>query len=124
MKFDSDWRTIGSRLVILDQSFANFSRLYANYRVISGCISCWTLIEVHSYRTFLESLMVPVQAVVDHVRQKLLAALARLKNGTVQDRIQFTKDRVSFNFVEGADFAITLFAPNLMGRQIHGTHRL
>jgi hypothetical protein len=68
--------------------------------------------------------MVSVQAVVDHVGQKLLAPLARLKNRTVQDRIQFVKDRGSLKFIEGAFFAIDSLAPNLMGRQIHATRHL
>jgi hypothetical protein len=83
MKLDADCRAVGGRLVILLQPSAYFSRLDSNYRIISGCVPCRTLKKVHSYCAFFESLMVPLQAVVDYVRQKLLAALAWLKNGTV-----------------------------------------
>jgi hypothetical protein len=76
MKFDADCRGAGVRLVILVQPFAHLSRLYPNYRIISGCIPCRALEQVHSYGAFFESLLVPLQAVVDHVGQKLLAALA------------------------------------------------
>jgi hypothetical protein len=62
--------------------------------------------------------------VVDYVRQKLLAALAWLKNGTVQDRVQFAKDRGSVEFIEDATLAIDFFVPNLIRGQIHGTHHL
>jgi hypothetical protein len=98
--------------------------MYANYRVISGCISSRTLIEVDSYRAFLESFVVPLQAVVDYVRKKLLAALAWLKNGTVQDRIQITKDGGSFDFIEDTSVAINTLASNILCYRTHGTHRL
>jgi hypothetical protein len=52
--------------------------------------------------------------VLDDVRKKLLAALAGLKNGTVQDRVQFTKDFGSFDLIESAGIAIESFAPNLL----------
>jgi hypothetical protein len=123
VKFDADRRVVGSRLVILIQPSANFSSLYANYRVISGCVSCGALKEIHSYCAFLESFVVPFQSVLDYVRKKLLAALAGLKNGTVQDRVQFTKDFGSFDFIESAGIAIVSFAPNLLCYQTHGTHR-
>jgi len=124
MKLDADRRIVGSRLVIVFQPLANFSSLYANYRIISGCVTCRTLKEVHSQGAFLDPLVVSGQAVVDHVRQKLLAALAPLKRGTVQDRIQFVKDRGFLKFIELAFFSIGFFAQDLVGRRIHGTHRL
>jgi hypothetical protein len=96
MKFDADFRAIGVRLVILIQPSPYVSRLNPNYRIISGCVPHGTLEEVDSYGAFFETLGVPLQAVVDYISQKLLAALAWLKNGTVQDRIQFAKDRGSF----------------------------
>jgi len=43
-----------------------------------------------------------------------LAALACLKYGTVQDRVQFTKDRGSFNIIESAGIAVDSFAPDLV----------
>jgi hypothetical protein len=92
MEFDADPRGVGGRLIILVQPSAYFSRLYPNYRIISGCVPYSTLKEVHSYCAFFESFVVPLQAVADYVRQKLFAALAWLKDGTVQDRIQFAKD--------------------------------
>jgi len=61
--------------------------------------------------------------VLDHVREKLLAALAGLKNGTVQDCVQFTKDFGSFDLIESAGIAIDSFAPNLLCYQTHGTHQ-
>jgi hypothetical protein len=124
MKLDADWRTVGSRLVILIQPSAYLSRLHANYRIISGCVPCRTLKKVHSYCAFFEPLVVPLQAVVDSVGQKLLAALACLKNGTVQDRIQFAKNRGFLRFIEDAVIANNVLAPNLMCRQIHGIHSL
>jgi hypothetical protein len=48
MKLDADRRVVGSGLVILVQPLAYFSGLYANYRIISGCVTCRTLKEVHS----------------------------------------------------------------------------
>jgi hypothetical protein len=60
----------------------------------------------------------------DHVRKKLLAALACLKYGTVQDRVQFTKDRGSFNIIESAGIAVDSFAPDLVCRRTHDIHRL
>jgi len=92
MKFNADRRAVGGCLVILVQPSANFSRLYPNDGIISGCVPYMTLKEVHSYCAFFEPLVVPFKAIVDYVRQKLLAALAWLKGGTVQDRIQFAKD--------------------------------
>jgi hypothetical protein len=47
-----------------------------------------------------------------------------MKNGTVQDRIQFAKDGGLFKFIEGVRIAVNLFAPNLTRCRIHGTHRL
>ncbi len=123
MKFDADCRGVGVRLVILVQPSAYFSRLYPNYGIISGCVPCRTLEEVHSYGAFFEPLVVPLQAMVDYVRKKLLAALARVKNGAVQDRIQFAEDRGFFRFIEDAVIAINFFAPNLTRCRIHGTHR-
>jgi hypothetical protein len=99
MNFDADFRGAGVRLVILVQPFAYLSRLHPNYGIISGCVPCRTLEKVHSYCAFFEPLVVPLQAVVDYVSQKLLAALARVKNGTVQDRIEFAKDRGFFRFL-------------------------
>jgi hypothetical protein len=124
MKFDADCRAIGVRPVILVQPSAHFSRLYPNHGIISGCVPCRTLEEVHSYCAFFEPLVVPLQAVVDYVREKLLAALAWLKHGTAQDRVEFAKDGGFFNFVEGARITVNLFAPNLTRCRIHGTHRL
>jgi hypothetical protein len=114
VKLDADWRVVWGRLVILVQSSANFSRLYANYRVISGCVSCGALKEVHTDCAFLQAFVVPLQAVANNVRQKLLASLARLKNGTAQDRVQFTKDRGSFSSFDCARITINSFAPNLL----------
>jgi hypothetical protein len=97
--------------------------LYANYRVISGCVSCGALKKVNSYRAFLESVVVPFQAMADYVRKKLLATLAGLKNGTAQDRVEFTKDLGSFDLIESAGIAIDSFAPTLLCYQTHGTHQ-
>ena len=76
MKLDADWRTVGSRLVILIQPSPYFSRLHSNDRIVSGCVPRRTLKNVHPYCAFFESLVVPLQAVMDHEGQKLLAALA------------------------------------------------
>jgi hypothetical protein len=76
MKFDTDFRGVGVRLVILLQPSTHFSGLYANYRIIAGCVSCRALKEVHSYCAFFESLVVPLQAMMNYIRQKLLASLA------------------------------------------------
>jgi hypothetical protein len=46
-----------------------------------------------------------------------------LKNGTIQDRIQFTKNCGSFAFIEGAGVAIDSFAPDLSRYRTHGPHR-
>jgi hypothetical protein len=124
MKFDADRRVVGGRLVILVKSSAYFSRLYPNYRIISGCVPCRTLKEVHPNCAFFESLVVPLQAVVDHVRQKLLAPLAWLENRTVQDRIEFAKDGCFFKFIEGVGIASNLFAPNRINLRTHGTNTL
>jgi hypothetical protein len=123
VKLDADRRIVGGSLVILVQSSANFSRLNANYRVVSGCVTRGALKKINSYRAFLESFVVPFQPVADYVGKKLLAALARLKNGTVQDRVQFTKDFGSFDLIESAGIAIDSFAPNLLCYQNHGAHQ-
>ena len=124
MEFDTDRRVVGGRLVILVQSSTYFSRLYSNYRIISGCVSDRTLKEVHSYCAFFEALVVPLQAVVDHVRKKLLTALARLKDGAIQDRVQFPKYRGPLHVIEAAAIAVNLIMPNMICCQTHGAHCL
>ena len=124
MNFDADFRGVGVRLVILVQPFAYLSRLHPNYGIISGCVPCGTLEKVHSYCAFFEPLVVPLQAVVDYVSQKLLAALARVKNGTAQDRVEFAKDRGFFRFFQDAVIAINFFAPQRARCRIHGTYHL
>jgi hypothetical protein len=76
VKLDADRQVFGGRLVILIEPPANFSGLYSNYRVISGRVSRRALKEVNSNDAFLEPLLVPLQAVLDYVRKKLLASLA------------------------------------------------
>jgi len=124
VKLNADRQVFWGRLVILVEPPANFSGLYSNYRVISGRVSRRALKEVDSNDAFLEPLVVPLQAVLYYVGKKLLAALAWLKKGTVQDRIQFTKDLGSFNIINGAGIAIDSFAPDLSCYRTHGPHRL
>ncbi|MFZ2023865.1 MAG: hypothetical protein WBP71_13980 [Terracidiphilus sp.] len=97
--------------------------MYANHRVISGRVFCGALKEVHPYRAFLEPLVVSLQALANNVRQELFASLAWLKNGTVQDRIEFMKNRGSFNFIECARIAVNSFTPNLFCCRTHGIHQ-
>jgi hypothetical protein len=80
--------------------------------------------EVDSYCAFFEPLAIPLKTVMNHVRQKLLAALAQVKNGTVQDRIEFAKDRCFFKFIEDAVIAINFFVPTLICCRLHSTHSL
>ena len=79
-----------------------------------GAIKDGALKEVHTDCAFLQAFVVPLQAVANNVRQKLLASLARLKNGTAQDRVQFTKDRGSFSSFDCARITINSLAPNLL----------
>jgi hypothetical protein len=59
--------------------------LYPNNRIVSGSVSRRAMKEINSYCAFLESLVVSLKAVMNHIGKKLLAALACLKSGTVQD---------------------------------------
>ena len=124
VKLDADRRVVRGRLVILVQPSTHFSGLYANYRIISSCVSCMALKEVDSYCAFFEPLAIPLKTVMNHVRQKLLAALAQVKNGTVQDRIEFAKDRCFFKFIEDAVIAINFFVPTLICCRLQSTHSL
>ena len=85
MKFNADFRAVRVCLVVLVQPSANFAGLYTDHRIVSCGIANRALKQINSYCAFLQSIMVPFQAVADHIGQKLLAALARLKNRAVQN---------------------------------------
>ena len=92
VKFDADCRGIRVGLVILVQPSAYFPGLHPNDRIVPGCIPGRALKEIDSDGAFFQPLVVPFKPVMDYIGQKLFAALAWLKNRTVQDRVQFTKD--------------------------------
>ena len=92
VKLDADRRVVRGRLVILVQPSAYFPGLHPNDRIVPGCIPGRALKEIDSDGAFFPPLVVPFKPVMDYIGQKLFAALAWLKNRTVQDRVQFTKD--------------------------------
>src|ERR1035441_9285704 len=124
MKLNADFRAVWVCLVVLLQPSAYFTGLYPNHRIVSCGISSRALKQIDSYCSFLKSILVPFQAVADHIRQKLLAAFARLKNRAVQDRFQLAKDRLLLNLIENAAVGINHFVPNLTISQTHGSPSL
>jgi hypothetical protein len=111
-------------LVVLVQPSAYFTCLYPNHWIVACGIPNRALKQINSYCAFLKSIMVPIQAVADHIRQKLLAAFARLKYGAVQDSGQLAKNRLLLILIESVAIATNLFGTNLTRSQTHGTHSL
>jgi hypothetical protein len=111
-------------LVVLVQPSAYFTCLYPNHWIVACGIPNRALKQINSYCAFLKSIMVPIQAVADHIRQKLLAAFARLKYRAVQDSGQLAKDRLLLDPIENVAFAINLSGPDLTSGQTHGIHSL
>src|ERR1035438_1056106 len=78
--------------VILFQPSAHFAGLHAYHRIIPGCVARRTVKEVYAYGSLFQPIVIALKAVLDHIREKLLTALARLKNGAAQDRFKFVED--------------------------------
>ena len=124
MKFDSDFRTVVICLVILFEPPADFAGLDPDYRVVSGGIPNRALKQIDPDGALLEPIMVPIEAVVDDIGKKLLAALARLEHGAVQDRVEFPEDQLFLTLVENMDLSVDLVWPDMASRQIHDIHCL
>ncbi len=95
MKLDAHRRGSGYRLIILLQPPAYFPSQHPDYGIVSGCVPHRTMEEVDTDGALFEILAAAIQLVLDHIRQELPAAFARLEDGTVQDRIQLPQDRLS-----------------------------
>jgi hypothetical protein len=124
MKPDADFRAVWVCLVVLLQPSAYFAGLNPHHRIVSRGVPRRALKQIDSDCAFLQSNLVPIQAVADHIRQKLLAAFARLKNRAVQDKLQLTKDRLLLNLIENAVIVIDHFVPDRTTSQTHGSHSL
>lgn len=67
MNLNADFRAVRVCLVVLVQPSANFTGLYTNHRIVSGGIANRALKQINSYGAFFESIVVPIQAVADHI---------------------------------------------------------
>jgi hypothetical protein len=79
LEFDADGRAIEGCVIMLLQPPAHLACLYADNRIVSSSVAQWPLEEFYSDRTFLQPIVVALQAMVDNVGEELLASLAGLK---------------------------------------------
>jgi hypothetical protein len=89
---DADRKIGRGAVIVLLQPTADFSRLHADYRVVSGGVIGVAVENFGTDDPLFQLLMLAFEAVVNDVGKEFLTAVAAPKVGACQDFLQLTED--------------------------------
>jgi hypothetical protein len=95
------------------QAAPTLSAVLTSQRKLAGKRVAWPSRDpcnsANPYRAFLQSLVVPLELVPNHIGQKLFAPLTCLEKRAVQDGLKFTKNSCSFRVIGNTAVALIRF---------------